>query len=96
LSWEKLFYFQDMKYDISNTEVVDRQSFITFLEKFREDYVQNKESWENHTLDRFLQAMCAYAEDVQGYYNNLKLNINADVPTWRVFADILSGAKVYE
>jgi hypothetical protein len=77
-------------------EVKDRQSFIIFLEKLVGDYHQNKDSWENPTLERFLEAMCAYAKDIQGNYDFLKLNIDANTPTWTVFAHILSGAKVYE
>ena len=87
-----------MDNEVLNNEVVDRKSFIIFLEKFYEGYLENKdkEEWENPTLERFLEAMTRYAKDVQGYYNNFHLNIDADVPSWRVFADILTGAKGYE
>jgi hypothetical protein len=83
----------DTLYDI---EVKDRQSFIRFMELLHEDYLKNQEEWENPNLDRFLEAMIAYAEDIQGYYNNTNQNVNADTPSWKVFADILKGAKVYE
>ncbi|GAA3920767.1 hypothetical protein GO495_00740 [Chitinophaga oryziterrae] len=77
-------------------EVTDRQTFIKFISLLLKNYLQNKEGWENADLGSFLEAMARYAEDIQGYYDNTNQNINADTPTWKVFADILSGAKFYE
>jgi hypothetical protein len=76
--------------------VTDRQSFIQFLEAFHQDLLTNGSDWENASLYRFLEAMVAYAKDIQGYYNNTAQKINADQPSWKVFADILRGARVYE
>ena len=76
--------------------VTDRQSFIQFLEAFHHDLLTNEADWENVSLDRFLEAMVAYARDIQGYYNNTSPNINADKPSWKVFADIMKGARVNE
>lgn len=53
-------------------KVTDRQSFIQFLELFRNDLTHNKNEWANKTLEDFLEAMTRYAEDLQGYYNNTK------------------------
>jgi hypothetical protein len=80
-------------YDI---QVTDRQSFIKFLELLHQDFLQNQSEWENPNLDRFLEVMIAYTEDIQGYYDNTNQNINADTPSWKVFADILKGSKIYE
>ncbi|MES2285823.1 MAG: hypothetical protein V4547_09065 [Bacteroidota bacterium] len=77
-------------------EVNDRQDFIKFLQLLHQDFLDNPESWENQNLADFLEALSAYAKDVQGYYNNMKLGINADKPEWRTFADIIRGATVYE
>jgi len=77
-------------------EVTDRQSFIRFMELLHDDYLKNQAEWENPNLNTFLEAMIAYAEDIQGYYNSTNQNINADTPSWKVFADILKGAKIYE
>lgn len=81
---------------VSNLKVTDRQSFIKFIELFREDFLNKPEEWENETVDRFLEAMSAYAADIQGYYDNMKIDINADKPTRQTFADILRGAAIYE
>lgn len=77
-------------------EITDRKSFIRFLEEFHQDFLKNQDDWENHNLDRFLEAMTAYAKDIQGYYNNTNQRIDADIPSWKVFADILQGARIYE
>ena len=80
-------------YDI---EVTDRQSFINFLKLFHQDFLTNENEWENSNLERFLEAMISYSKDIQGYYNNTHQNVNANTASWKVFADILKGAKVYE
>ncbi|MDE5429658.1 hypothetical protein KRE40_06025 [Elizabethkingia meningoseptica] len=81
---------------LHNFKVTDRQSFIKFLDLLHKDLLDHPENWENKTLPEFLEALSAYTEDVQGYYNNMKLDINADKPDWSTFADIFKGAKVYE
>ena len=73
-----------------------KQDFITFLERFRKDFHSNPDRWENKTLDDFLEAMQAYTEDIQGYYNNNNLKIDSDKADYRIFADILNGAAIYE
>lgn len=44
----------------------------------------------------FLEALGRYAEDIQGYYDNNKQSISADVPSWQTFANMLKGATLYE
>jgi len=73
-----------------------RIQFIEFLEEFRKDLRENTSDWENRTLEDFLEAMQAYTSDVQGFYDNMKMDIDADEPTWENFKVILKGARVYE
>ena len=40
--------------------------------------------------------MIAYTNDIQGFYDNMKMDINADNPTWENFSQILKGASIYE
>lgn len=81
---------------LNSFKVTDRQSFIKFLDLLHKDFLNNPENWKNKTLPDFLEALSAYTEDVQGYYDNMKLIVNADKPDWSTFADIFKGAKVYE
>ena len=82
-----------MNFDDYN--VADRTSFIEFLGLLKEDLTRNNNSRKNKTLEDFLEAMTRYADDIQGYYDNNKNElgeqIKADIPSWRVFADILSA-----
>jgi hypothetical protein len=77
-------------------EVTDRESFIRFLELLHRNYLHNRAEWENSNLGSFLEAVTAYTQDIQGYYDNTNQNINANTPSWKIFADILKGAKIYE
>lgn len=85
-----------MNENVDDFEVTDRHTFIKFLDLLLKDFLDNPESWENKTLPDFLEALCAYTEDIQGYYDNMKLNVNADKPDWSTFADIFKGATIYE
>ncbi|AZA60448.1 MULTISPECIES: DUF7660 family protein [Chryseobacterium] len=85
-----------MKDTLNDFKVTDRQTFIKYLELLRNNFLDNPESWKNKTLPDFLEAFSSYTEDIQGYYDNMKLNVNADKPDWSTFADILKGATIYE
>ena len=80
---------------INEFEVTDRMSFVKFLELLREDLKTNSGAWENKSLENFLEALSSYAEDVQGHYDHTS-KINADIPSWKTFADIFKGARIYE
>lgn len=77
-------------------KISTRQEFVTFLEAFRRDLIENPDEWDNKNLEDFLDAMIRYAGDIQGYYDNTKQTVNADIPDWQVFVDILKGARIYE
>lgn len=62
----------------------------------RQDFFSNSGDWENKTLPDFLEALTAYVEDLQGYYDNMQKDVDADKADWQTFADIFKGAKVYE
>ena len=81
---------------VSNFKVTDRRTFIEFIDVLRQDLIDNPETWENKKLDDFLEALSSYAEDIQGYYDNTKQNVNADEANWQTFADIFKGASIYE
>ena len=78
---------------VNDFKVTDRQTFIKFLELLRKDFLDNPENWENKTLPDFLELLNAYTKDVQGYYDNMKLDIKSDKLDWSTFANIFKGAK---
>lgn len=94
---QALFVIANFMNDTLNDfKVTDRQTFIKFLELLRKDFLDNSESWENKTLPDFLEALSAYTEDIQGYYDNLHLSVNTEKPDWSTFAEIFKGAIIYE
>jgi len=70
--------------------------FQTFLEDLAKDAKGNLNTWENRDLPSFLEALAAYAHDISGYYLNQGINVRPDVASFRLFADLLMGARIYE
>ena len=85
-----------MNDQLSKIEVTDRKSFVTFLNLLSKDFSENPQEWENKRLEDFLEALSAYTEDIQGYYDNMKMDVDANQPNWKTFADIFMGARIYE
>lgn len=81
---------------LSDFKVTDRQTFIKFIDLLRQDLIDNPASWGNNKLDTFLDALSSYTENMQGYYDNMKLNVNMDKADWQTFADIFKSATMYE
>lgn len=73
-----------------------KQEFILFTENLRTDFLQNKEQWENKTIEDYLEAISRYAEDIDGYYKNTNQDIDLKEIDWKVFSDILKGSSIYE
>jgi hypothetical protein len=74
---------------MEHDDVHDRESFALFATQLRAE-IENPYSrvnWENIDLASFLEAMAAWARDVQE---------SADTNPWRHAADVLAAAAVYE
>ncbi|MDO5106093.1 hypothetical protein [Capnocytophaga sp.] len=82
--------------NINEIEVNTRADFARFIEALKTDLENRPQDWENATLSDFLEALSRYTTDIQQYYDNTEQNINADTATWRLFADICKGARIYE
>ena len=82
---------------MKTSEIKSKEQFINFLKQLSKDFSENPDSWSNGNLSEFLIAMQSWAEDMDGYYENLKISdINMSDGSWRIFADILVAAKNYE
>ncbi len=75
--------------------VGSKQEFVAFIREMNDDLRRCPDQWENPTLDRYLEAMAAWVEDMDGYYLNRGEAVPQQ-PTWKVLADILMAAKMYE
>jgi hypothetical protein len=76
--------------------IQSKDDFSAFIQLLLQNYRAFPEEWENAELESFLQALGAFAEELQHYYANIKADVDLKSPTWRVFADILLAARVYE
>ncbi len=80
---------------LSTDWIKTRKDFVKFMEMMSGAYKNNGMNWENDNLDLYLSAMASYSDDVAGYYENTNQG-DADSPTWKLFADIVIGASMYE
>jgi hypothetical protein len=51
--------------------------------------------WTNADLPSFLEAMAAWSQDMDGFHADTGQN-PSKVPVWRMMADMLMGARLYE
>ncbi|NJL27794.1 MAG: hypothetical protein HC897_07800 [Thermoanaerobaculia bacterium] len=73
-----------------------RQDFEEFLERLLSDLQDHGEEWGNTSLKEFLEGLRGFARDMAGYYTNRGESLDLAQPTWRVVADLLLAARVYE
>jgi hypothetical protein len=76
-------------------EIRDRGQFVQFARALVADLRDHPDEWTNHDLAAYLEALAAWAEDMDGYYQN-RGEPTPEQPTWKTFGEILSAAKVYE
>ena len=74
---------------LTTSAVSTYQDLAVFLQQLHDDYLKNGKDWENQTLSSFLGALSAYVTDAS-------LSSDAPVASWRVFADLLCAATIYE
>ncbi len=77
-------------------QIETRGDFVKFLKNLEMNNVHCGSDWENDTLDRYIEAMGRWTHDCDGYFKNTDQDVNPDLPTWKLFAEILLAAKVYE
>ena len=70
-----------------------KADFICFIELLINDLKSTE--WANNSLESYLQAMANWTEDMEGYYHNNNLPVSQKID-WKVFANILISAKMYE
>jgi hypothetical protein len=84
-----------MTLDERHESVRSRDDLVEFVKALREDLRDNPECWENADLERFLEALGAWVKDMDGYYRSQGKPVPQQ-PDWKVVADMLMGASIYE
>ena len=62
-----------------------RKDFELFLQKLTENFSEKKDDWENDSQESYLEGLYGY-----------NCESDNDSPTWKLFAEILLAARVYE
>ncbi len=75
--------------------VDSRDDFVEFISALRHDLTARPEDWQNPTLDGFLEALAAWVQDMDGYYQNNRLPVPC-APNWKNVAEMMLAAKHYE
>ncbi len=73
-----------------------RADFVSFLPVLLRNLRDHPEEWTNDSLERFLEGMLGFVEGMDGYYANIGVAVDTETPGWRVVADSLLAARVYE
>ena len=76
--------------------VNSREQLADFVDALRDSLHEQPDEWENRSLEAYLESLAAFARDMPGYYKNLDASQDSEAPSWRRFADLLAGARVYE
>lgn len=75
--------------------IKSKEDLANFVEALKADLVANPDDWENQTLERFLDAMSAWIYSMENAYRNMGKEF-PEQPSWKMIADILYAAKMYE
>lgn len=53
--------------------IYNKDDLVRFIRELRVDLISNSITWENPTLERYLEAMQAWLNDIDGWEKNLIL-----------------------
>ncbi|MGV3723463.1 MAG: DUF7660 family protein [Actinomycetota bacterium] len=76
--------------------VKSREALADHVNQLARELREHPETWENRSLEGFLEALSAYLRDVPGYLRNVRSPLDPEAPSWELFALVLCGASVYE
>lgn len=76
-------------------QINSKEAFVGFVESLVSDLKNNPDGWANKTLSEYLESIANWTGDMDGYYQNNGLPVSENVD-WRMFANILLAAKMYE
>jgi hypothetical protein len=80
---------------VDELRVESRQELVAFLRELQSDFATNGKTWENQDLEAFLDALASWAAVMDRSYANSGERADDKTP-WRVIADSLLAARIYE
>ncbi len=80
---------------VSPEGIATREDLVKFVEALSNESSSASKNWENKDLPSFLEAMAAWIEDMDGYYQNKGESMPSQ-PSWKTIGEILKAATMYE
>lgn len=75
--------------------ISSRDDLVIFVRFLSDSLKKSPNEWENTTLDSFLNALAAWVEDMDGYFEN-RGESPPLVPDWKLVGKMLLAAMIYE
>ena len=75
--------------------VNSKEDFMNFLVKLRYDKEQKSEEWENNEITSYLEGICSWVDDMEGYFDNMHIDIPTNI-NWKFIATLFYVGKIYE
>ncbi|MDT5042614.1 MAG: hypothetical protein QOE51_3599 [Actinoplanes sp.] len=75
--------------------VENYDDFARFVAALTEDLERDPRSWENRTLDAFLDALGRFSGSIESWARNNNVSLG-ERPTWSLIAEMMLIAKEYE
>lgn len=76
--------------------IKSRRDFVQFLQFLKADYRARNNEWQNKDLESYLDGLFGFANDMDSYYKNMGETVDVEAITWRMAAQMLLAASVYE
>ena len=75
--------------------VASREDFVALVQRLGDDHRFRRHEWENRDLAAFLDAMAAWAADMDAWFA-ARGEQAPDGPSWNLLASMLVAAKSYD
>lgn len=75
--------------------IVTRDDLVLFIRTLVSESFSASKNWQNADLPSFLEAMAAWIEDMDGYYQS-RGEPTPCQPSWKTLGEILKAATIYE
>ena len=75
--------------------IQDRGGFVSLVRDLVCELKDRPSAWENQDLATYLDALAAWVEDMDGYFQH-KGEHGPEQPSWKLLGQILVAARVYE
>ena len=75
--------------------ISSRKDFVVFVRALSDSLRSSPNDWENTDLERFLDALAAWVQDMDGVFKN-RGESPPHTPDWKLVGEMLLAASIYE